>query len=268
MFEIFHPLCSLLLEYEGPRLFIERTFFTTHESREHMRIAIISDIHANLSAFQAVLEYIDTKGVDEIVCLGDLVGYGAFPNECVELARERCTFSLMGNHDSAGIGLTSIVTFNRLAADAIRWTQAQLNEESKSYLKGLKFIIDRDDATFVHASPCEPEEWTYIMDGFVAGEAFDNFVTSLCFIGHTHVPFTLSEDGLLNQYEPGVRSLVNVGSVGQPRDGNPDAAFGLLDTATREYALHRVPYDIKAAADAINSAGLPKKLADRLCEGN
>jgi diadenosine tetraphosphatase ApaH/serine/threonine PP2A family protein phosphatase len=106
------------------------------------------------------------------------------------------------------------------------------------------------------------------MDGFVAGEAFDNFVTSLCFIGHTHVPFTLSEDGLLNQYEPGVRSLVNVGSVGQPRDGNPDAAFGLLDTATREYALHRVPYDIKAAADAINSAGLPKKLADRLFEGN
>lgn len=232
-----------------------------------MRIAIISDIHSNLSALEAVLSKIDEMKVDTIHCLGDIVGYGPFPNECVELVRTRCLYTVKGNHDSGLLGETPTDHFNQYGRTAIKWTQKKITEPNLEFLRALPDKGVDNAITLVHSSPKEPSEWIYLMTWAQAEENFAAFSTELCFIGHTHVPVVIGEDSSINNYQPGKRHIINVGSVGQPRDGNPDSAFGVLDLDEKSYTLVRVSYDISKTATAIEEAGLPVFLARRLFQG-
>ncbi len=232
-----------------------------------MLIGIISDVHGNLPALEVVLGELKELKVDQVVCLGDTVGYGPFPNECVDLVRERCTVVLKGNHDSGLIGETPLDDFNQHGLSAILWSQKTVDPEKLEYLRGLPLTSVREGITLAHASPLEPETWRYILTMEAAEESFKAFDTNLCFIGHTHVPVIIGEDSSINRYRKKGRFIINVGSVGQPRDGNPDAAFGMYDTSHRSFKLARIPYDIKKTAEAIRSVGLPDFLAKRLFQG-
>jgi diadenosine tetraphosphatase ApaH/serine/threonine PP2A family protein phosphatase len=174
---------------------------------------------------------------------------------------------LKGNHDSGILGETSIEDFNQHGLKAILWSQKKIEEDHLAYLRDLPFTCVRDNITFAHASPLRPERWSYILTMRAAKDNFGAFSTNLCFIGHTHVPVIIGEDSTVNQFRAGARFIINVGSVGQPRDGNPEAAFGLYDTATGAYSLQRVRYDIDRTAKAITDAGLPEFLARRLYQG-
>jgi diadenosine tetraphosphatase ApaH/serine/threonine PP2A family protein phosphatase len=232
-----------------------------------MLIGIISDIHANLPALEAVLAALQGAGADTIYCLGDTVGYGPFPNECVDLVRRHCGIVLKGNHDSGLIGETDVEDFNHYGLVAIRWSQEHVTVENKNFLESLPLVAVKNGVTLAHASPSRPGEWSYILTLRAARDNFPAFSTHLCFIGHTHVPAVINEDLTIGNIKNGIRCIVNVGSVGQPRDGNRDAAYGLFDTATNEYSLKRVPYDIQKTADRIASEGLPEYLAKRLFQG-
>jgi predicted phosphodiesterase len=219
-----------------------------------MRILVISDIHANLTAFDAVLE--DAKGEwDYVWCLGDVVGYGPDPNECVERLRELPHLCLAGNHDWAALGRLDIRTFNPHARIAVEWTMAALKPENRAYLEDLPVTLVLGDYTLVHASPREPI-WEYILEPLVAALNFPHFDTPYCFVGHTHQPVIyelVGDDGDNRAREPlyhqpitleGKKQIINPGSVGQPRDQNPDAAYGLLNLDTNVFEHRRVPYDI------------------------
>ncbi len=232
-----------------------------------MKIAIISDIHANVEALTAVLAAIERTPVDSIVCLGDVVGYGSNPNECIAIVRERCAFTLLGNHDAAAIRTKELNDFTPRARAAIEWTALQLMAESSVFLQSLPYTHAQQNCFFVHASPHVPNQWNYVFQQHEANEALASFQEPICFIGHTHVPAIFSVDGRERSVTRGKRLLVNVGSVGQPRDGNPKASFAFFDTETWEYRLTRVVYDIETAAKKIRAAGLPRELADRLFIG-
>jgi diadenosine tetraphosphatase ApaH/serine/threonine PP2A family protein phosphatase len=232
-----------------------------------MRIAIISDIHSNFEALASAISQIDALYVDEIFCLGDIIGYGPYPNECMNLVRERCTAVVKGNHDSGLTGETPLAHFNQYGRSAITWTQKQISGDNLKYLKELPLVSVQDDVTLVHASPLKPEMWTYVIAWPDAQECFKAFETSLCFIGHTHVPVIVGEDSSINSFRKGSRYLINVGSIGQPRDGNPYASFGLLDTEKWIYENIRVAYDVEKTADAISRAKLPEFLGKRLFLG-
>ena len=232
-----------------------------------MRIGIISDVHANLPALEVVLKKLDELKADALYCLGDTVGYGPFPNECLALVRDRCSVVLKGNHDSGLIGESPLTEFNQYGAQAILWSQKVVESDHVTFLKSLQYTQTLDQITLAHASPAHPEEWTYVLTVRAARDAFKAFSTNLCFIGHTHVPVVIGEDTTINIYEPGKRFVINVGSVGQPRDGNANASFGFYDSASDAYELVRVPYDIQRTARAIEDAGLPKFLAMRLFQG-
>jgi predicted phosphodiesterase len=232
-----------------------------------MRLAIISDIHSNLEALTGALEFIDRERVDSIVCLGDIVGYGANPNECVALVRSRCAITLQGNHDAAVVRVAEAERFTAGARTAALWTNTQIEPDHLEYLAGLPYTWVLEDLLFVHASPCSPDQWDYILSDFDASLAFGCFTEQVCFHGHSHIPaiFAEKEDG--ESFSRDTRWLVNVGSVGQPRDGNSELSFGIFDTDVWSYRNIRSPYDIQTAADKIRRAGLPARLADRLFVG-
>ena len=233
-----------------------------------MLIAVLSDIHGNLEAFQEVLKKVEDLKAEAIYCLGDTVGYGPFPNECVDIVRKRCTLVLKGNHDSGLVGDTPLDDFNHYGVSAIQWSKSVVTKENCDYLRSLPFTAEPNGLTLAHSSPNHPDAWSYILTMRAAQENFAAFKTTLCFIGHTHVPIIIGEDGSVNKYKTGARHIINVGSVGQPRDGNPDAAFGLLDTGTGEYSLVRVHYEVQKTARAIRDVGLPEFLAQRLFQGS
>jgi putative phosphoesterase len=220
-----------------------------------MRIAIISDIHSNLEALKRAQVEIEREKVDEVVCLGDIVGYGANPNECVDIVKSLTAHVLLGNHDNP---------FARIAAE---WTADTLTEDNKDYLAALPFTVERNGILFVHASPLKPEEWNYVLTPSDAAENFDAMPTDVCFIGHSHVPEVFGEDPWTRNIVRGEKFIVNVGSIGQPRDGNPKLSFGIFDTELWGYRNVRLDYDIELAAFKIKKAGLPKNLADRLFVG-
>jgi len=232
-----------------------------------MRIAIISDIHSNLEALTTTFEVIQSEGVDEILCLGDIVGYGANPNECIELVQKRCSMNLLGNHDLAAVDLSAAEFFTSNARSAAEWTSEQLTEEHKEFLRKLPYTAERDELLFVHSSPFEPEEWHYIVSALDARGVFRHFTQQLCFVGHSHVPGVYAESGVKQNVVRGERFVINVGSVGQPRDGNPKLSFGILDTDRWEYKNVRKDYDVKHASKKILEAGLPQMLAERLFMG-
>lgn len=232
-----------------------------------MKIAIISDIHSNLEAFKEALAEVEKERVDEIICLGDIVGYGANPNECVDLVREITPHVLLGNHDEAAIDLSKTEYFNPYARIAAEWTHQTLTEENRAYIASLPFTLERNGLFFVHASPLDPEEWNYILTSSDALENFDSFDTDVCFVGHSHVPEVFGEDPWSREVVRGEKFIVNVGSIGQPRDGDPRLSFGIFDTEDWTYRNVRSEYDIELAAFKIRKVGLPQNLADRLFVG-
>jgi diadenosine tetraphosphatase ApaH/serine/threonine PP2A family protein phosphatase len=232
-----------------------------------VRIAIISDIHSNLEALTSALKIIDAERVDDIVCLGDVVGYGANPNECIEVVRSRCSTILLGNHDAAAIDLAVANQFTLNAQLSAIWTFGVLLEENKAFLSNLPHTKKLDEILFSHASPFEPEEWHYVISEFDTREAFTSFEERICFIGHSHIPIIFSMHGKAKEVTRSERFIINVGSVGQPRDGNPDLSFGIFDTDTTSYRNVRAPYDIQTAAEKIRKVGLPRALSERLHRG-
>jgi len=241
-----------------------------------MKWAILSDVHGNLEAFRAVIQDLRDQGAEQVAFLGDVVGYGANPNECLALLRELTEWVVAGNHDCGAVGLTDIDTFNSAAHTAVLWSQQQLSMENIAYLRRLPLLHQREGITFVHASPNEPGGWSYMLTFPEAEEGFQALAGDLAFVGHTHRPMALAkepkgevqvishEEVILKEE---IRYIINVGSVGQPRDSNPQAAYGLYDDVAKKYILKRVTYDIKAAQKKILKAGLPPFLAQRLAKG-
>jgi predicted phosphodiesterase len=232
-----------------------------------MRIAVISDVHSNLQALQIVLDYIASLRVDEVYCLGDIVGYGANPNECMDLVRTYATHVVRGNHDQAMFDPALLETFSKPGRIASDWNRRQLQKEHLDYLASLPLKIETPCCTLVHASPAEPAAWEYVATLDLAERQFSTFSTKLCFIGHTHQPIVCGADLETFEFRPGMRFLINVGSVGQPRDHNPLASFGYLDTEKWEYRNYRLDYDVEKAARAIKAVGLPRFLGKRLSVG-
>ena len=233
-----------------------------------MRSGIISDVHSNLEAFTAVLSRLDESGIDRIVCLGDIVGYGADPVECLELTEEKCEIVLAGNHDYAVGGKHSVSGFNPDAAEAITWTRNVISGSWDEYLSSLPLIYEEEGIVFVHASPHKPERWSYIVSRQDAISEFRYFKKSAAFVGHSHIAGIYCHDGdtfdaevILDENK---RYIINVGSVGQPRDGNPSASFAVYDYDTKKISIERVEYDYKSAAKKILEAGLPSYLGSRL----
>jgi predicted phosphodiesterase len=242
-----------------------------------MRIALLSDVHGNLPAFEAVLADVENEGVDERWCLGDLVGYGADPTRCVELARETCTVCLAGNHDLVVTQEIPISDFSPSAAAAAMWTRENISSEALEFLRGRPASDPERDPGLYHASPRDPV-WEYVLSKWQADECMDLMSNRVAAIGHSHVALWFARDasGRVggDQAHGGDEAdisagewLLNPGSVGQPRDGEPRAAWLLLDTEEWTARWRRVEYPIDEAAGAIEKAGLPKVLADRLYEG-
>ncbi|HQZ72121.1 MAG TPA: metallophosphoesterase family protein [Anaerolineae bacterium] len=241
---------------------------------------VISDVHANLEALDRVLEDAATRGYDEVWFLGDAVGYGPDPNAAVDRMRALSPrIWLAGNHDWAALGRLDLAPFNPEARRATEWTSAQLRPDVRAFLETAEPRVEALDEglTWVHGSPRHPV-WEYILDAGIAAASFEAFATELCFFGHTHVPMVYAEglDGVERSrpsadqpmvLEAGTRWLINPGSVGQPRDGDPRAAYALVDLAARTTTIHRVAYDIAAVQDKILAADLPPRLAARLSFG-
>lgn len=232
-----------------------------------MRLAIISDIHANLEALVKAFSVIDQNQIDEIICLGDVVGYGANPNECFELVQKRCSTILLGNHDQAAIDFSEASDFTIHARLAIEWTSRVLSQEYKDLIEKLPLTTVIEDYLFVHASPFEPEKWHYIISDADAEFAFDFFTQRHCFVGHSHVAGVFSEDRPDRENKDGPRTVINVGSIGQPRDGNPKLSFGILESSEGRYKNVRADYNKIVTAEKIVRAGLPRVLGERLMRG-
>ncbi|MBI5021263.1 MAG: metallophosphoesterase family protein [Ignavibacteriales bacterium] len=232
-----------------------------------MRIAIISDIHSNLEALTEAFEIIEEKKVDEIVCLGDIIGYGASPNECLNLIRQNCKQILLGNHESVIVNPDQINDFSPNAKIAAMWTYKHLTDENKSFIKNLPMEFKLEELLFVHSSPFEPEEWHYIVSGEDRNFNFKFYEENICFFGHTHFPGVYTENGKTENINRDEKYLINVGSVGQPRDHDPRLSFGIFDTEQWSYENIRTEYDVKTTSEKILSAGLPKYLAERLSVG-
>ncbi len=238
-------------------------------------IALISDIHANLEALETVFDYLDEMAVEQVYCLGDVVGYGPRPNECVELIQRRCHFTLMGNHDCAAIGKADITSFNRYAQEAVLWTIKRLTPQSKAFLEGLPFSREDGPVLYVHSTPLNPEEWNYVLSEQEARYYLKRIPSQVVFVGHSHIPVVFSENERpCYQEEPlqldleKNRYIINVGSVGQPRDGDPRACLLLYDPEQASVQFVRLSYDVEKTAQEILDAGLPTFLALRLKSGH
>ena len=240
-----------------------------------MRYAIISDLHANLEALTAVLDVIKDIGVDQVVCLGDVVGYNASPNECVDIVREREIPTICGNHDAVACGIEEPWGFNPVALQAALWTREALTKDNLAWLKGLPDTERLDPFLAVHGAPADRDTYLFSWEDILPHVAYvEDQERNLCFFGHTHCPGIFSTDGLYTvdddaKFALGNEKLffINPGSVGQPRDCDPRASFGLLDDDAREYELVRVDYPIEKAAERVIESGLPRFLAERLTRG-
>ena len=239
-----------------------------------MKYAILGDVHANLDALETVVQAIRKEKVDAYFCVGDLVGYGSQPSECIKIIRELKCETVAGNHDHATVGKTPIEFFNPDAKLAVEWTRNKLSQDEIKYLDSLPYVIEKEDFTVAHATLHTPQFFEYIQTIFDAQLSFDVLKNSICFLGHSHVPVNFLDTMPISynmepkvKLQKGRRILCNVGSVGQPRDGNPRAAWGLYDTAKKQIEVKRVEYDIGSAARKIIDAGLPRANAERLYLG-
>jgi len=236
--------------------------------------AVISDIHSNLEALEAVLKDASGRGVTNYVCLGDIVGYNANPVECLERIRGLGCVTVSGNHDHYCSFDDDLTGFHPIAADAVDWTRKQLSAEQQIFLAELKLVERVSNFTTVHSTLDMPDMWGYVFESLEAEASFNYQMTTVCFFGHTHVPLAFIKG---NEITGGTYSclkvdveqkyFVNVGSIGQPRDGDPRASYAIYNMEKQEIELHRVEYDIATAQDKIRKAGLPERLAQRLSIG-
>lgn len=240
-----------------------------------MRVGVVTDIHSNLVALETVLA--DMGAVDALWCLGDLVGYGPWPNECIALLRQRGAIVIAGNHDLAAIGAIPTEDFNPDAAAATEWTASHLSAESRAFLQSLSPALEVDGVTLAHGSPREPV-WEYLLSAHGAAASFPCFATQVCLIGHTHIPTLFIEQGegqigigymeADSHYEPdGRRCIANPGSVGQPRDRDARSAYLLLETDGPALDWRRVAYDVSTIQAEMRQAGLPRFFVERLAVG-
>jgi diadenosine tetraphosphatase ApaH/serine/threonine PP2A family protein phosphatase len=228
-----------------------------------MRYAVISDVHANLEALQAVLADIKIQKCTDIVCLGDIVGYGANPRECLGIIRDLHIPVVRGNHDEYVGGDENLEGVSRRAAEAVFWTRKQLGHEDRKWLRELKYLKVVANFSIVHATLDTPQRWGYIFGTFDAAASFAFQGTQVCFFGHTHVPAAFVKDTRIRlsvapkiQVEQGAKYFVNLGSVGQPRDGDPRAAYGIYDLAAQTIELRRLAYDVESAQNKIRSRSI------------
>lgn len=241
-----------------------------------MRYGIFSDVHANLEALTAVIGAYRKEAIDVILCAGDIVGYGANPNECIEEVKKISRVTVAGNHDWASVDKFSVDYFNQAAKLAIFWTKAKLAD--KSFLSSLELVYKNQDLTLVHGTLRNPQDFNYLINEYLAKKDFDLLETDACFLGHSHIAgvFIQKEDKTIyySQHDlditlqPGNKYIVNVGSVGQPRDNNPEAAYCIYDTERKRVEIKRVAYEVGTAGKKIIEGGLPRFLADRLAMGN
>ena len=244
-----------------------------------MRIGILGDVHGNLEALEATVTALQSASIDHWVQVGDIVGYGAQPAECIRRVRElNCTVCL-GNHDAAVVGLLSTEYFKPYACQAVEWTRAQLDTSELDFLRQLPLVVEREQYTVVHGTLHMPDQFGYVMSVVEARDSLRQQNTPVCFVGHSHVPAIYTQDGddedIQVVFSPEVTAktarckkvLMNVGSVGQPRDEDPRAAYAIYDSETRDASIHRVSYDIASAQRKIMNAGLPEVLANRLALG-
>lgn len=242
-----------------------------------MKTLIISDVHSNLTALQTVLE--DAQPFDRVWCLGDVIGYGPDPNECIDRIRNLPLLKCVkGNHDAAIIGDINISAFNYEARASLRWLDNVISPENRRWLSGLEERIILDDITMVHGSPSSPV-WEYIMDVHSARENMDAFETTVCLVGHTHLPVLFSQEGEALKSTKRIplpidepikldhKSILNPGSVGQPRDHDPRASYVIYDDEQNHWIHHRVTYDFEKVQKRILAAGLPDQHAQRLSKG-
>ncbi|MGC8757904.1 MAG: metallophosphoesterase family protein [Caldisericaceae bacterium] len=244
-----------------------------------MRYAFISDIHGNLEALHRALSLIDEAHIDAIICAGDIVGYGPDPDRCAGLVKSRSLMSVLGNHDLAVNDIDSENLFNKYAREAIQWTRQTLSYENALYLKSLKLTFNQGDFIVFHGSLEKSSPFTYILSDYEAWRSFNNMNGSIGFFGHTHIPgayimdekgdvkFVSGVKGLRFEIQPTKRYLINVGSVGQPRDGNPKGAFTVFDSEEGSIEIRRFSYDIETTYQKIVKAGLPVFLGERLFSG-
>jgi predicted phosphodiesterase len=241
-----------------------------------MRWGIFSDIHSNLEALEAVIKAYKSEGIDIYLCLGDIVGYGANPVECIQIIRDTAQITIAGNHDWAVAGLFSLEYFNNWAKEAVLWTQKNVNLANRNFLSSLRLTNEFEDLILVHGSLDQPDEFNYVTGILEASQTFVLMNKPICFLGHTHSGgiFIQDKEGRIDyqreakfKLKEGYRYIVNVGSVGQPRDGNNKASFCIYDTQRQEVMIKRIGYDIKSAQEKILNSGLPSFLATRLSRG-
>jgi predicted phosphodiesterase len=239
-----------------------------------MRFAVIADIHGNFEALQTVLEDTRTQGCTHYACLGDVVGYGANPKECLGIVREMGMPCVKGNHDEYCSTDEALEGFNPHASEAVHWTRKQLTEGDKQWLRDLKYVRMVTSFTLVHATLDAPHRWGYVFDKLAAATSFTYQNSQVCFFGHTHVPVAFMRDSVVRggtyskfKVDPAKKYFVNVGAVGQPRDNNPKAAYVVYDMDEGTIELRRLDYDIAGAQAKIRAAGLPERLAERLAYG-
>lgn len=239
-----------------------------------MKYAIIADIHANLEALEVVLRDAQEQQCTHYACVGDVVGYNANPKECLEIIRRMGMPCVKGNHDEYCSNDDNMEGFNPHAAQAVLWTRQQLSEDDRAWLRELKYLRLVASFTIVHATLDGPHRWGYVFDKLAAAASFTYQNTAVCFFGHTHMPVAFIRDSVVKggtyskfKVEPGRKYFVNVGSVGQPRDGNPRAAYVIYDLNEPSIELRRLDYNVPKAQKKILDAGLPPRLAERLAVG-
>lgn len=239
-----------------------------------MRTALFGDIHANYEALQAVLFDAASLGVTDYVCLGDVVGYNADPIACLNLVRDMDCPTVKGNHDQDASDDHSLDAMNPIAATALQWTRDQLDSDQRLWLKRLRMVRQVSDFTIVHSTLDQPVNWNYVTNRFDAMSNFSYQFTQLCFHGHTHVPRIFVKSSKVHEVhaesiaiEPGSKYFINIGSVGQPRDGDPRPCYAIYDDMQKAVFFRRVEYDMAKTQAKIIEAGLPKMLAERLAEG-
>jgi diadenosine tetraphosphatase ApaH/serine/threonine PP2A family protein phosphatase len=235
------------------------------------RYAILGDIHSNLDAFEATLDDAKSQNVTRYLCVGDVIGYNADPVPCLDRIIEMQCTTVLGNHDHYCSSETELDDFHPLAAEVIEWTRKQLSQNHISFLQDLSLVKRVSGFTLVHSTLDMPEKWGYVFDEFEAAANFSYQSTPLCFHGHTHVPVVFERQKRVTRSRftrldvtAGSHYFINVGSVGQPRDGDPRAAYCIYDTESRSVELRRITYDVTKAQEKILKAGLPERLAKRL----
>jgi len=246
-----------------------------------MRIGILGDVHSNLEALSAVVDAMRKDGVDHWLQVGDVVGYGPDPVECIEMIQELGCRVCLGNHDAAVVGILDTDYFNEYAQQAVLWTRDNIRDQDKEWLRNLDLVIRHDTYTLVHGTLNEPEQFGYVMSPVEAKDCLRKQETLLCFVGHSHVPAIYMERPEMTPHELDVlyhgeaqhdtaacsKTLMTVASVGQPRDEDPRAAYAIYDTETHRASIRRVDYDLATTQQKIRNAGLPEMLAHRLALG-